>query len=96
MQSVPEGLDLLAVRKELEKIDDIANIHHVHAWNLTDSQVHFECHVDLCDNIHISESELIRKKIIKILGDQFSIDHFTIQFEYNFCHDKNMIFNGKH
>ena len=96
MQSVPEGLDLSSVRKELEKIDDIANIHHVHAWNLTDSQVHFECHVDLCDNIHISESELIRKKIIKVLSDQFSIDHFTIQFEYDSCHDKKMIFNGNH
>jgi len=96
MQSVPEGLDLKSIRAELEKIEEISNIHHVHAWNLTDSQIHFECHVDLCENIRISEAGEVRKKIIRILGEQFSIDHFTIQFEYNFCDDKHMIFNGKH
>ena len=96
MQATPEGLDLEQVCRDIEHMDEVANVHHVHAWNLTDSQVHFECHLDLKEDIRISESEKIRKKIEKMLHSRYTIDHFTIQFEHNTACDKHMIFNGKH
>jgi cobalt-zinc-cadmium efflux system protein len=91
MQATPPGLDLNQVKEALETIPAIDNIHHVHAWNLSDQDIHFECHVDLISDIRISETETIRDAINEILKEKFMITHVTIQYEYNCCADKNMI-----
>jgi cobalt-zinc-cadmium efflux system protein len=91
MQEVPHGLHLAEIKQELESIPEIDNIHHVHAWNLTDREIHFECHVDLKTDIKVSETEQINEKIRAVLFHQFGIAHVTIQHEYNCCDDKNMI-----
>ncbi len=57
MQATPQGLDLNLVKDSLEIIPAIDNIHHVHAWNLSDRDIHFECHVDLKSDLRISETE---------------------------------------
>jgi len=91
MQATPHGLDLSLVKQSLEAIPAIDNIHHVHAWNLSDKEIHFECHVDLKADIRISETENIKEAILEILEKKFHISHVTIQYEYNCCEDKNMI-----
>jgi cobalt-zinc-cadmium efflux system protein len=91
MQATPPGLDLNKVKEALETIPAIDNIHHVHAWNLSDQDIHFECHVDLNSDIRISETEIIRDAINEMLKEEFNITHVTIQYEYNCCADKNMI-----
>jgi cobalt-zinc-cadmium efflux system protein len=91
MQETPQGLDLAAIKKELESLPEIDNIHHVHAWNLTDREIHFECHVDLKDDIKVSETGFINDKIRTLLSTRFGIAHVTVQHEYNCCGDKNLI-----
>jgi cobalt-zinc-cadmium efflux system protein len=91
MQETPQGLDLAAIKKELESLPGIENIHHVHAWNLTDREIHFECHVDLKEDIQVSDTEAINEKIRAILSARFGIAHITVQHEYNCCGDKNLI-----
>jgi cobalt-zinc-cadmium efflux system protein len=91
MQATPPGLDLAEVKKALEEITEIDNIHHVHAWNLSDRVVHFECHVDVASDLRISETESLSEKIHALLKNKFNITHVTLQYEYNCCEDKNMI-----
>ena len=91
MQATPHGLDLMKVKQSLESLPEIDNIHHVHAWNLNDLDIHFECHMDLRSDIRISETDKIKDDVHDILHDNFNITHVTIQFEYNCCEDKNMI-----
>ena len=91
MQSAPENINLVEIKNEIEKLHEVANIHHVHAWNLTDSSIHFESHVDVKEDIKISEIQKIREKIETILKDHYHINHFTIQFEYNCCDSKDLI-----
>jgi cobalt-zinc-cadmium efflux system protein len=91
MQETPQGLDLAAIKKELESLPEIDNIHHVHAWNLTDREIHFVCHVDLKDDIKVSETGFINDKIRTLLSTRFGIAHVTVQHEYNCCGDKNLI-----
>jgi cobalt-zinc-cadmium efflux system protein len=79
------------VKTALEAIPEIDNIHHVHAWNLNDQDIHFECHIDLKSDIRVSETEMIKDNIHEILLNKFNINHVTIQYEYNCCEDKNMI-----
>lgn len=91
MQGTPEDMDLTEIKKALEGLPDIDNIHHVHAWNLNDNEIHFECHVDLKDDIRISQTEKIKNEIHEILLNKFNVTHVTIQYEFNCCDDKEMI-----
>jgi len=91
MQSTPHGLDLSEVKASLEAIPEIDNIHHVHAWNLNDQDIHFECHIDLNSDFKISETDTIQQLVREILLNKFNINHVTVQYEYNCCADKNMI-----
>ena len=91
MQGVPKGLDLEEVKIAVEQLPEVDNIHHIHAWNLNDREIHFECHLDLSKDFKISETEEIRNKIHNILMNKFHISHVTIQCEFNSCDNKNMI-----
>jgi len=91
MQSTPAGLDLNALKKAVESISGIDNIHHVHVWNLNDQEIHFECHVELSEDMRVSETEKIREEIQSVLLNKFGIVHVTVQYGYNCCDDKSMI-----
>lgn len=91
MQSSPENLNLQAIKTELEKHPEISNIHHIHAWRLSDNIIHFQCHADLRDNKLIKEVDNIRLDLENILHDNFGIDHITIQMELNSCNSKAAI-----
>jgi cobalt-zinc-cadmium efflux system protein len=91
MQGVPEGLDLEVIRRDLEQIPELKNIHHVHLWNLDDHSIHFECHADLKRDYHLSETENIHSKIEALLKEKYDIGHVTVQFEYERCDDKGLV-----
>lgn len=95
MQSVPTKIDLEAIHSELEQIDEIRDIHHVHVWSLDDRRIHFECHIDLKKDMQISQTDSLRCKIENLLHEKFDINHITIQMEFNFCDNKSII-NGHH
>ncbi len=96
MQGTPEGLDLRKVKEALEAIPGIRNIHHVHAWNLNDREIHFECHVDLIQDIRISETDTILEQIRQILRERYQIAHITIQYGFHCCDDTAMLSSGTH
>ena len=95
MQATPKGIDLDKIRKKVEEAEEITGIHHVHAWNLSDQEIHFEAHIDLKQDLRLSESELVLRKLEKLLQKEYGINHVTLQMEYNFCHNKDMIHNGQ-
>jgi cobalt-zinc-cadmium efflux system protein len=91
MQSTPQGIDLEQVSGDIRQIPSIQGVHHVHAWNLDDQSIHFECHVDLDDNYRIGEAEKIYRKVELLLKEKYNITHVTIQLEYQFCDNKDLI-----
>ncbi len=91
MQAAPAGISINDIKDELEKMQEIDNIHHVHIWNLSDRDIHFECHVDLCRDMPVGDTSDIRERIEEILSRKFEINHITVQFEHNDCHNKELI-----
>jgi cobalt-zinc-cadmium efflux system protein len=87
MQNTPPGLNLHSIKKTLESLPEVRNVHHIHAWNLTDNHCHFECHIDTTLDLKLSELNAVREKIESILNEQFGINHVILQFEYNSKHD---------
>jgi cobalt-zinc-cadmium efflux system protein len=91
MQSTPSSINLQEVVKEMAKRKGIGNVHHVHAWQLSDTQIHFECHVDLLEDLPLSKADILRREVEAELFRKFAITHVTIQFEYNCCDEKALI-----
>lgn len=91
MQSTPSGLDIDSLKKQIEAIPEVNNIHHIHAWNLTDKESHFEGHVDVVKDLTISQTNVILQKIEKMLQREYDIDHVTLQFEYGCCDDTSTL-----
>lgn len=89
MQASPANISLEEVKKQLENLEGIDNIHHAHLWNLSDSQTHFECHIDVTSDIKVSETSLLKQKIERLLRKEFHITHVTLQFEYNCCSENS-------
>ena len=87
MQSAPGSVDAGEVRKRLESFGEISTVHHIHLWMLDDQSIHYESHIDLNEDLALSQTEGLRKNIEKTLREEFGIHHITIQFEYKRCHD---------
>lgn len=91
MQSAPEYLDLAMVKLRVEQEPEVLNIHHIHSWMLTDREVHLEAHVELNQDLKISQVKRIQNKIEHILRKDFEISHLTLQFEFDTDHSASMI-----
>ncbi|MEI6900987.1 MAG: cation diffusion facilitator family transporter, partial [Bacteroidota bacterium] len=91
MQSTPGSLDLDEVRKLLESIPMIRNVHHVHCWQMQDHDILFEAHLEISRDITLGESKAILANAEKMLMEHFGITHTTFQLEYGFCDDASMI-----
>lgn len=85
MQKTPKGIDPKDIQREVQEIEGIQNIHHLHVWEITDGDIHLECHINLSADIKVSESNIIKNKLEKLLQDKFKVNHSTFQFEYNSC-----------
>ncbi|HPE44019.1 MAG TPA: cation diffusion facilitator family transporter [Bacteroidales bacterium] len=91
MQSVPPGIEVDQVKEFLIKIKEVKDVHHIHIWSLTDQQIHFEAHLELCDDMRISESQLLYHQIEHKLEEEFGIHHVTLQPEIGYCSDVSTI-----
>ena len=91
MQSSPRDLDLKEIKQEIEKIDGVENIHHVHVWSLNDRQIHFEGHVDLKEDLPVSKTDSLRKQISQLLYNNYNVEHVTLQMEFGCCDETGMI-----
>ena len=91
MQSSPKELDLDEIKREVEKINGIRNIHHIHVWSLNDRQIHFEGHIDLSEDLPVSKTDVLRNQVISLLHQRFNIEHVTLQMEFGCCDETGMI-----
>lgn len=91
MQSTPDHLDLNAIKTRVELIPEVLNIHHIHAWMLTDREVHLEAHVELNRDLALSEAKIIQQNIELLLKKRFKVQHVTLQIEYLTDHAPSLI-----
>lgn len=91
MLFTPEHIDVKAVVNSVYKVEKVSKLHHVHIWSLNDDELHLEAHLDLKEDVSISEFDSILHNIETILHDEFNINHVTIQPEFNKEDSKDII-----
>ncbi|MCB4798263.1 cation diffusion facilitator family transporter [Neotamlana laminarinivorans] len=83
MLFTPENIDIKEVVNEVNKLPKVKKLHHVHIWNLSDDELHLEAHLDLIEDVTITEFDAILLTIETVLQEKFNINHVTIQPEFN-------------
>lgn len=91
MEGTPKDIDINKLKKAIESIDDISNLHHIHIWQLNEKNYLFEGHIKLKSDFPLSKADEIRKEVQDLLNNEFNISHSTIQVEYNGCSEKELI-----
>ena len=82
IQPAPENLDLQRIKRRMEQTVSVRDIPHLQAWMLNDRQIHLEAHIELNEDLKLSEVNHTRKEIEQALRDEFHISRITIQFQY--------------
>jgi cobalt-zinc-cadmium efflux system protein len=95
MQSAPDHLNLEKIKRKVEQMEQVENIHHLHAWMLTDHEVHLEAHVELGNDLKLSEVKKKHSEIEEMLRHDFRISHVTLQFEFDTDHSPALIHKEK-
>lgn len=79
LQRAPEGLDLKVAIAALERIEGVADVHHVHAWNLASGRNLFSAHIHV--HSFTQDGGRVLREASDALKKRFGIYFSTIQIE---------------
>ncbi len=78
IDSVPEGIDLEGIKRHLTSLENVSQIHDLHVWPLSTTEVALSAHLIIADD---SINNNFMPKLQQQLHDRFGIEHSTIQVE---------------
>ncbi len=87
VMGVPVDQDVELIAQELESIEGIENIHHVHLWSIDSRNAFISLHAVTSRE----DTDEIIKLINSVLRSKFGITHTTIQIEHKNLCDDNVI-----
>ena len=81
MLGSPPDIDSKAVIQAMQGVDGVAEVHHVHLWQMQEHEAALDCHVVLTDR-GWDGIEDIKAAIKARLTEQFGIGHSSLEFEH--------------
>ena len=84
LEGTPHGISLADIRKGMEEVNGVIDVHDLHVWSLGSQSRALACHVKI-DDIPPSASACILADLNHVLRDHFHISHSTVQFEHIGC-----------
>ena len=84
MLGSPPEIDNMAVVDAMRNVDGVADVHHVHFWQMQEHEAALDCHVVVTAD-GWTRIEVIKAEIKDRLNDRFGIAHSSLEFE----HEKN-------
>jgi cobalt-zinc-cadmium efflux system protein len=91
MQFTPSEIDVDEVVATIEAEPEIADVHHIHIWKLSDHRIHLEAHLDFKEDVPLSVASKVIDRMEHTLHDTFDIAHTTFQCEYGREDKKDII-----
>ena len=77
LDGVPESVDLPHLSESLNKIENVAGIHHLHVWAISTTENALTAHVKLKDLARMEDTRSLLKDFLHHQG----ISHATLEFE---------------
>lgn len=80
LQGVPEGVNLQEVKKELQQVQHVNSVHHMHVWSL-DGQHHvLTAHLVLEGISRYEQIDEVRQQAVRAV-EEWEFSHHTLQLE---------------
>lgn len=87
LEGAPAGFDSEALRRDLlSSLPAVQEVHHIHAWSLTQDQPLVTLHVRCAAS---ADRDTIVVAVSQRLRHQFGITHATIQVDHEVCADEH-------
>ena len=87
LEGTPVGLDAALVREDLlAALPAVSDVHHVHAWSLTEQEQFITLHVRTIPGANL---DALVPAINRRLEHRFGITHSTIQVDHTECADEH-------
>ncbi len=102
LEATPKGMDIKTIKTELEQVEHVLEVHHIHLWSLEGNIPLITFHATLQDNLSSTKISLVQNKLNAILK-KHEIKHSTIQVEFKdfncideSCEDDKALHSGHH
>ncbi len=80
MESAPADVDLDQMVREVEAVEAVEDMHHVHIWRLDERRVALEAHIAVNER-DLASIEEIKHRVKMLLRDKFNVEHSTLEIE---------------
>ncbi|RLA44740.1 MAG: cation transporter, partial [Gammaproteobacteria bacterium] len=90
LDSVPEGINIEAIKNYLSGLPQVSQVHDLHVWAISTTEVALSAHLFIADSDQLPGNFLSR--IQQQLHDEHGIEHATIQLEKE--GDEQCLLNG--
>jgi cobalt-zinc-cadmium efflux system protein len=91
LEGAPPGVSIDAIETDLEHaIEGVCDIHHVHAWSITDERPMVTLHAQLEEG---ADQDAVVLAIKMRLAERFGIGHATVETETGACSDSLLEFD---
>lgn len=87
LEGIPTNLSIIDISNCLTSIPDISNARDIHVWCLDEEKVALSAHIEIANDVNVSQTEPLLQEIKTKLASQFRITHVNIQFELHECQD---------
>jgi cobalt-zinc-cadmium efflux system protein len=84
LEGAPRGMSVEEVVASLSHVDGVIDVHDIHVWSIGSDTTALSCHIRIND-IMLSESDLILRRVKQVLSLNYHIEHTTIQLENCVC-----------
>jgi cobalt-zinc-cadmium efflux system protein len=81
MDGVPRGLDPEQVTAGIRSADGVADLHHLHLWNLASDVPALSAHVVLVGEPTLGQAQHTAGQIRQLLADRFALTNVTLELE---------------
>ncbi len=78
LEGVPSGFELSELKRRIEELEQVKEVHDLHVWCITSDKTCMSSHVVVEKGV---DKKGLTAKIIAILKEEFGIGHTTIQLE---------------
>lgn len=78
----PDDINMKKLVKDVNKIEGVKSIHHVHIWLLNEYEVHLEAHLDMKADYSLTDFQEILHKIEDLVLEKYGINHVNLQPEF--------------
>lgn len=81
MEGVPADFQVDNLKRDIETIEDVLDMHHIHVWELDEHRRALEAHIVIALETPMPKMETIKAEVRQRLHDRFDIEHSTLEME---------------